>query len=142
MGGVGLSAEHTAATLTCERDVRFTLRERVVLESSFRISHFCGVIENHHFASEVNAQFFEWLHNCPRESACIECIVVFNRWTLEHKADATVGQIQAHSHFGIALVCAVAHTEPATYLRLRIEAVDVHAFVEVGFRSKFVHVLI
>ena len=52
------------------------------------------------------------------------------------------GQVQAHGHLGRALVGAVAHPEPAADTLGRVEAIDVHALVEVRLGAELVHVFV
>ena len=74
------------------------------------------VIKNDNLATEVNAQLFKRFHHCPCQTTGIECIVVFDVWTFEHETNTAVWQVQTNCHFRVTLVCAVAHTEPSTYL--------------------------
>ena len=139
---VGFATEHAGSTLACKRDVSFTFSKWIVCKRSFGICHVVRVIKNDNLAHIVNTQFFKRFHHCPCEPARIECIVVVNCGSLKHEPHATIWQIQTDGHFCVSLVGAISHSEPTANLGSGVEAIDIHAFVEVGLWSKFMHVFI
>ena len=113
---IGFATKHAGATLTSKGDMRFTLGKWVVGKCSFGVGHLLGVVKHNNFAGVVNTQLFKWFHHCPGKTTGIECVVVVDCGALEHKANTAIGQVQTHSHFCVALVGAIAHSEPATHL--------------------------
>ena len=145
---VGLAAEHARSALSGERDVGLALGVGVVRECFLRVRHLLGFVEQHHLAGVVDAQFLERRDDGPLQATGVELVVGGDVRTLVHEAHAAAGlavdgrQVETHRHLGVALVGPVPHAEPSAHLLHRVEAVDVHALVEVGLRAQLVHVFV
>jgi hypothetical protein len=115
---------------------------RVVLESRLRLGHLPRTVQDADLPVVGDAVLLVRLDDLEAEPAGVVCVVGRDVRTLEHEADASVRQIQAHGELGVALVYAVAHAHPAARADAVVEPVVVAAFVEVGHVLRCVHVIV
>ena len=114
----------------------------VVGEGGARVLHLRRLREHHDGTLIGDAVLLEGRDDVEAQTAGIEGLVVLDVRAGEPERDATVGQVQALGHLGIALVDTVPQPHPSAEPRAGVVEVVVRALVEVGGVLDVVHVVV
>src|ERR1700683_4402296 len=140
----GLLAEFTAPS---GRDAivveaQLARRIRIVFECRGRLRHLQRIFQHTKFARIADAMMLEWFQHFELEASSMMRLVVRDLRPLEHEADRVIGQVNAHGHFGIALIGPIAEARKSADAILTIVKIVKSALVEIRLAGVGMHQVI
>ena len=112
-------------------EIDFQATALAVFERLGGVRHGARVDQLRRASGVDGAEFFAGFDDTEFQATGVKRVVVVDGRTFETEEDAAVGQIEADSHFGVALVGPVSQADKAANGPIGIEEVEVHALVEI-----------
>ncbi len=123
-------------------ELHAALDHRIFAERLTRIGHLLRLVEHDNLPLVGDRQMLERGDHGDLEAAGMHGVVVLDLGSTEHETHPPVGQVQAHRHFGIALVDSIPEPKPRPQTLIEIKPVQVHRFVVVRRSVRLMGVLV